>query len=57
MQFPIFTGDNPKIQRDKCEDYFKIFNVPEHRWIISTIMHMEGNAAKWVQVQKDAWAG
>jgi hypothetical protein len=24
MQFPIFTRENPKIWRDKCEKYFRI---------------------------------
>jgi hypothetical protein len=52
LQFPVFTGDNPKIWRDKCQDYFRIFNVPEYRWISAATMHMEKNAAKWVQVQK-----
>jgi hypothetical protein len=52
MQFPRFTGENPKIWRDKCEDYFRIFNIPECRWVIAATMHMEENAAKWVQVQK-----
>jgi hypothetical protein len=52
MQFPVFVGDNPKIWRDKCEDYFRIFNIPEHKWITAATMHMENNVAKWVQVQK-----
>ena len=27
MQFPLFTGENPKIRRDKCVDYFRISNI------------------------------
>ena len=29
MQFPSFNGSNPGIWKDKCEDYFSIFNLPE----------------------------
>lgn len=52
MQFLLFTGENPKTWRDKGEEYFRIFNIPESRWITSATMHMDKNAAKWVRVQK-----
>jgi len=29
MAFPRFTGENPRIWKDKCLDYFHIFNIPE----------------------------
>lgn len=29
MTFHVFTGKDPKIWRDKCEDYFRIFDIPE----------------------------
>ena len=29
MSFPRFSGQNPKIWKDKCMDYFTIFGLPE----------------------------
>lgn len=29
MAFPKFEGDNPCIWKDKCQDYFKLFDLPE----------------------------
>jgi hypothetical protein len=41
-------------------DYFKIFNIPECLWMTAASMHIEENAAKWLQVYKvkrglDGW--
>jgi hypothetical protein len=52
MSFPKFNGANPRIWIDKCSYYFTIFNVPECMWPTATSLHMEGNAAKWLQVHK-----
>jgi hypothetical protein len=37
---------------DKCNNYFKIFNIPECMWTAATSLHMEDNVAKWLQVYK-----
>ena len=50
MQFPTFVGDNTYIWKDKCEDYFKIFNLPETMWPTIASMHMDDKAAKWLKV-------
>lgn len=52
MHFPSFYGNLPRIWIDRCKNYFKIFNRQEDIWITTTIMHMEGNAAKWLQAYK-----
>jgi len=52
MAFPRFTGENPRIWKDKCLDYFHIFNIPESMWVTSASMNMDDNAAKWLQVYK-----
>ena len=52
MSFPKFTGANPTIWRDKCLDYFHIFNIPETLWTPTAAMNMDDNAAKWLQVHK-----
>ena len=45
MQFPTFVGDNRYIWKDKCENYFKIFNLPETMWPTIASMHMDDKAA------------
>jgi hypothetical protein len=52
LSFPKFDGENPRIWIDTCLDYFKIFNILECLWTTATSMHMEENAAKWLQVYK-----
>ena len=52
MSFPLFTGQHPKIWKDKCLNYFSICNVPESMWTIAASMHMDGPASKWLQVYK-----
>lgn len=52
LSFPKFRGENPTIWLDKCEDYFEIYKVNRHMWVMAASLHMEGNAAKWWQVYK-----
>jgi hypothetical protein len=52
LSFPKFDGENPMIWIDKCLDYFKIFNILECLCTTAASMHMEENAAKWLQVYK-----
>jgi len=52
MQFPSFTGSNPSIWRDKCEDYFRILNLPVSLWSTYASLHMDDKAAKWLKVYK-----
>jgi hypothetical protein len=52
MSFPQFTGKNPSIWVDKCQDYFKIFNIPKGMWETYASMNMDNNAAKWLHIYK-----
>jgi hypothetical protein len=52
LSFPKFHGEHPHIWLDKCVDYFRIFNIPECMWSTTGSLHMEDNAAKWMQVYK-----
>jgi hypothetical protein len=33
LNFPTFTGDNPRLWLSRCENYFDMYNVEEFRWI------------------------
>lgn len=50
LTFPSFEGVDPKIWRDKCEDFFRIMDLPESMWVNTASMHMNGNATKWARV-------
>jgi hypothetical protein len=52
MSFPRFDGNMPRIWRDKCLDYFCLFNVNPSLWLISCTLHMDGNAALWLKVYR-----
>jgi hypothetical protein len=54
MKFSFFKfgGESPSIWLDKCHDYFQMYQVPRSIWVMAPSMHMEGKAAKWLQVFK-----
>ncbi|KAK3118794.1 hypothetical protein QOZ80_9BG0707950 [Eleusine coracana subsp. coracana] len=52
LSYPAFHGENPTIWLDKCVDFFTIYRVSEILWVFMASMHMEGNAARWLQVYK-----
>jgi hypothetical protein len=52
MSFPRFDGDQPRIWKDKCMDYFLLFNVHPSLWLISATLHMDGNAALWLKAYR-----
>lgn len=52
MHFPPFDGTSPHIWIDKCQDYFTMYNIPEHLWMTAASMHLDGNAAKWFRAFK-----
>lgn len=45
--FPCFNGNNPRLWRYKCLEYFKLFNINECMWVTAATLHMEGAAAHW----------
>jgi hypothetical protein len=52
MSFPRFNGDQPRIWKDKCLDYFCLFNVNPSMWLISCTLHMDGDAALWLKAYR-----
>jgi hypothetical protein len=49
MNFPKFDGDNPKLWKSHCEDYFEMYGVDPLVWVKVSSMHFEGTAARWLQ--------
>ncbi|KAK1603585.1 hypothetical protein QYE76_017483 [Lolium multiflorum] len=52
MSFPRFDGNQPRIWKDKCLDYFRLFSVHPSLWLVSATLHMEGNAALWLKAYR-----
>ena len=46
MSCPRFSGENPVIWRDKCMDYFKLFDVPQHLWVRVASLNFDEPAAQ-----------
>jgi hypothetical protein len=49
LNFPVFTGEHPRVWRDKCEKYFTMFQVPGHHWATYATINFKGNAELWLQ--------
>uniref|UniRef100_A0ACD5UM45 Uncharacterized protein n=1 Tax=Avena sativa TaxID=4498 RepID=A0ACD5UM45_AVESA len=52
MSFPRFTGEHPRVWRDQCLDYFRVFNISPTLWLTTATLHLDGNAAIWLQSYK-----
>ena len=46
---PRFNGVNPRLWQNRCEDQFKLWNTPPHRWISLATSQFEGAAARWLE--------
>jgi hypothetical protein len=44
MDFPKFSGDNPKFWQARSEDYFAMFDTNPDLWIAVAAMQFEGDA-------------
>lgn len=50
--FPQFTGDNPRLWKTLCEQYFQMFGI-ESFWVPMASLNFSGSASIWLQsVQK-----
>jgi hypothetical protein len=47
LNFPTFTGDNPRLWLSRCENYFDMYNVEEFRWIQVASMYLNDATARW----------
>ena len=52
MSCPRFNGDDPVVWKDKCLDYFKLFDVPEYTWVRVASLNFDEPATQWLQVYK-----
>lgn len=57
MGFPLFTGENPKLWKTLCEQYFHMFAVHESYWASMSILHFSGAAGIWLQSVQNKIAG
>ncbi|CAN6322178.1 unnamed protein product [Urochloa humidicola] len=48
LNFPTFDGENPKLWLSRSEDYFELYDVEPHRWIMVASMHFTPAAARWL---------
>jgi hypothetical protein len=52
MSFPRFAGENPRVWRDQCLDFFRVFNISPTLWHTTATLHLDGNTAVWLQSYK-----
>ena len=49
LDFPRFDGTNVKGWIQKCNEFFLLNPVPEHKKVLYISMHMDGKAESWLQ--------
>ncbi|CAN6297623.1 unnamed protein product [Urochloa humidicola] len=60
LDFPIFTGEHPRLWKEQCEKYFTTFRVPVELWAPYATINFHDNAAQWLlsyeaQHSVDSW--
>lgn len=55
--FPWFDGDAPWIWLERCTSYFDLYQVPQHTWVTTASLYMEGLAAMWLQAFRQTHPG
>ena len=55
--FPRFDGDAPRIWLDRCTTYFELYRVPQHSWVTTAALYMDGLAAMWLQAYRQTHPG
>ena len=46
---PRFNGVNPRLWQNRCEEQFKLWSTPPHRWLSLATAQFEGAAARWLE--------
>jgi hypothetical protein len=49
MDFPKFSGDNPRLWKDRCEVYFEVYSISDMLKTRFASLNFEGPAATWLQ--------
>ena len=52
LAFPRFEEVDARVWKSKCMDFFQLYDVPKNLWVMHASLHMDDNAAKWLQVYK-----
>ncbi|XP_037480907.1 uncharacterized protein LOC119358489 [Triticum dicoccoides] len=47
--FPRFDGAAPRVWLDHCLAYFELYHVPQHNWVATSALYVEGHAALWLR--------
>jgi hypothetical protein len=60
VDFPIFEGEHPQVWKNRCEKYFRMYEIPAHLWVHFATVNFKGNAALWLltyeaQHEIDSW--
>lgn len=49
LEFPYFNGEEPWEWLTNCEQYFKVYQIPQPQWVGIATMHLNGRARSWKQ--------
>ncbi|XP_020092846.1 uncharacterized protein LOC109713256 [Ananas comosus] len=49
LDFPSFEGEDPRSWIENCEQYFELYQIPQHQWLSVATMHLIGKAKTWKQ--------
>lgn len=49
LNFPQFSGENPKIWKTMCEQYFSMYEIHESYFVPMSTLHFSGATAIWLQ--------
>lgn len=52
MDFPDFSGKDPKVWLDNYRYYFELYHIPEGMWVTAARVHLKDNAGRWYQAFK-----
>lgn len=53
IMFPQFTGENPRLWKTLCEQYFQMFGIHNSFWVPMACLNFLGTVSAWLQsVQK-----
>lgn len=55
--FPQFTGENPRLWKTLCEQYFQMFNIHSLFWVPMASLNFLGSASIWLQSIQKKLAG
>ena len=47
--FPQFSGENPKLWKTMCEQYFAMFTIHTSFWVPMAALNFTGSASVWLQ--------